>query len=227
MIFGECKLGTKEEVCVNNLIDDSQLGRLTISWTQGYQKDASGQPILDENGLMTYNALYAYGGRSFSIVDPKTKAIIWDSGSEFERKVTELFPENFNSNHEEIGIDNRSDNKGPEPEGVTLGKVGQKTFAFIGLERVGGIMVYDISNPKAPIFVQYFNDRSFKQEPLLDSAGQPVVDKDGVQIMREKSDLGPEGLVFISAKDSPNGKPLLVVGNEVSGTTTVYQIKTM
>ena len=227
VIFGECKLGTKEEVCVNNLIDDSQLGRLTISWTQGYQKDASGQPILDENGLMTYNALYAYGGRSFSIVDPKTKAIIWDSGSEFERKVTELFPENFNSNHEEIGIDNRSDNKGPEPEGVTLGKVGQKTFAFIGLERVGGIMVYDISNPKAPIFVQYFNDRSFKQEPLLDSAGQPVVDKDGVQIMREKSDLGPEGLVFISAKDSPNGKPLLVVGNEVSGTTTVYQIKTM
>jgi len=176
---------------------------------------------------MTYNALYAYGGRSFSIVDSKTKAIIWDSGNEFERKVAELFPENFNSNHEEIGMDNRSDNKGPEPEGVTLGKIGQKTFAFIGLERVGGIMVYDISNPKAPKFVQYFNDRSFKQEPLLNSASQPVVDKDGIQIMREKSDLGPEGLVFIAAKDSPNGKPLLVVGNEVSGTTTVYQIKVM
>ena len=226
-IFGECRLGTKEEVCVNNLIDDSQLGRLTISWTQGYQKDANGQPALDENGLMTYNALYAYGGRSFSIVDPKTKAIIWDSGSEFERKVAELFPDNFNSNHEELGLDNRSDNKGPEPEGVTLGQIGQKTFAFIGLERVGGIMVYDITNPKAPLFVQYFNDRRFKQEPVSNSAGQPVLDQDGAQIMREKSDLGPEGLVFIAAKDSPNGKPLLVVGNEVSGTTTVYQIKTM
>ena len=88
-------------------------------------------------------------------------------------------------------------------------------------------MVYDITNPKAPLFVQYFNDRRFKQEPVSNSAGQPVLDQDGAQIMREKSDLGPEGLVFIAAKDSPNGKPLLVVGNEVSGTTTVYQIKTM
>ncbi|WP_180024220.1 hypothetical protein [Acinetobacter sp. YH1901134] len=37
--------------------------------------------------------------------------------------------------------------------------------------------------------------------------------------------VGPEGLIFIAAKDSPNAQPLLVVGNEVNGSTAVYQIK--
>jgi hypothetical protein len=82
------------------------------------------------------------------------------------------------------------------------------TCAFIGLERVGGVMVYDITNPFAPFFVDYVNFRDFATDVESPEAG----------------DLGPEGLVFIEAKDSPNGKPLLVVGNEVSGTTTVFEI---
>src|SRR5690606_37160828 len=84
-------------------------------------------------------------------------------------------------------------------------------FAFIGLERVGGIMVYDESTPASPSFVQYINSRDFKattEQIEMDQAG----------------DLGPEGLVFIPAKDSPNAKPLLVVGHEVSGSTTIYQV---
>ena len=43
--------------------------------------------------------------------------------------------------------------------------------------------------------------------------------------MIKQGDVGPEGLIFIAAKDSPNAQPLLVVGNEVSGSTAVYQIK--
>ena len=203
-----CQNAPQVETCLSELIGDTQLGRLTISWTQGYKKDAlTGLPLLDEKGLMTYDKLYAYGGRSFSIIDPISKKIVWDSGKEFEAKVAEMMPQYFNSNHEEAKFDDRSDNKGPEPEGVALGKIGNKTFAFIGLERQSGIMVYDISQPKKGQFVQYFNDRKMTEAP------------------NKQGDLGPEGLIFIAAKDSPNGQPLLVVGNEVSGSTAIYQVK--
>ena len=203
-----CKNAPQVETCLSELIGDTQLGRLTMSWTQGYKKDAlTGLPLLDENGLMTYDKLYAYGGRSFSIIDPVSEKIVWDSGKEFEAKVAQMMPQYFNSNHEEAKFDDRSDNKGPEPEGVALGKIGNKTFAFIGLERQSGIMVYDISQPKKGQFVQYFNDRKM------------------TEAANKQGDLGPEGLIFIAAKDSPNGQPLLVVGNEVSGSTAIYQVK--
>ncbi|MDO5513411.1 MAG: alkaline phosphatase, partial [Corynebacterium sp.] len=111
--------------------------------------------------------------------------------------------ENFNSNHTEANFEGRSDDKGPEPEGVALGVINDRTYAFIGLERIGGVMVYDVTTPSAAQFVTYVNNRDFS-----DNSG----------------DLGAEGLVFIPAADSPNEKNLLVVGNEVSGTTTVFEI---
>lgn len=207
-VFGVCKTTAVTEICADNLIKDSQLGRLTISWTQGFKKDSlTGQPILNADGKLVYDKLYAYGGRSFSIVDPVTKSIVWDSGSEFEHKIASLFPQQFNSNHESFKFDDRSDKKGPEPEGLAIGKMGKKTYAFVGLERASGIMVYDISKPSKAEFVQYFNQRDITQMDI-----------------KQQGDLGPEGLIFIAAKDSPNGKPLLAVGNEVSGTTAVYQI---
>ncbi len=186
--------------------DDAQLGRLNIAWNMGYQTNVDGSPKLDANGLLTYDKLYAYGARSFSIWNTQGQ-LVWDSGSEFEKKTAELFPDYFNSDHEAIAFDDRSDNKGPEPEGITVGTIGQKTFAFIGLERMSGIMVYDISTPNKPKFIEYFTTRNFTETETA-----------------KQGDLGPEGLIFIAAKDSPNGKPLLVVGNEVSGSTAVYQV---
>lgn len=185
---------------------DPNLGRLNIAWNMGYQTNADGSPKLDANGLLTYDKLYAYGARSFSIWNTQGQ-LVWDSGSEFEKKTAELFPAYFNSDHEEAAFDDRSDNKGPEPEGIAVGAIGKKTFAFIGLERMSGIMVYDISTPNQPKFIEYFSTRNFAE---ADTAKQ--------------GDLGPEGLIFIAAKDAPNGKPLLVVGNEVSGSTAIYQI---
>lgn len=186
--------------------DDAQLGRLNIAWNMGYQTNVDGSPKLDANGLLTYDKLYAYGARSFSIWNTQGQ-LVWDSGSEFEKKTAELFPDYFNSDHEAVAFDDRSDNKGPEPEGITVGSIGQKTFAFIGLERMSGIMVYDISTPNKPKFIEYFTTRNFTETETA-----------------KQGDLGPEGLIFIAAKDSPNGKPLLVVGNEVSGSTAVYQV---
>lgn len=185
---------------------DEQLGRLKIMWNMGYKVDANGQAIKDVAGNLVYDKLYSFGARSFSIWDAKGQQV-WDSANMLEKHVAEALPEFFNSNHEESKFDDRSDDKGPEPEGLALGKIGSKTFAFVGLERVGGVMVYDISQPTAPSFVQYINQRNFKAASLKDAG-----------------DLGPEGLHFVAAKDSPNQKPLLIVGNEVSGTTTIYQI---
>ena len=185
---------------------DGNLGRLNIAWNMGYQTNADGSPKLDANGRLIYDKLYAYGARSFSIWNTQGQ-LVWDSGSEFEKKISELFPNYFNTDHEAVSLDDRSDNKGPEPEGITLGTIGAKTFAFIGLERMSGVMVYDITTPMQHKFVEYFTTRNFVE---TDSA--------------KHGELGPEGLIFIAAKDSPNGKPLLVVGNEVSGSTAIYQV---
>ncbi|RYD79677.1 MAG: hypothetical protein EOP84_12740 [Verrucomicrobiaceae bacterium] len=114
----------------------------------------------------------------------------------------------FNASNTNNEFDNRSDDKGPEPEGVVAGKAFGRTYAFIGLERVGGVMVYDVTEPTAPEFVQYANFRDYTQATGTAGAG----------------DLGPDGLLFIASEHSPNGKPLLVISNEVSGTTTIYEI---
>jgi len=118
-------------------------------------------------------------------------------------------PDNFNASNTGSSFDNRSDDKGPEPEGVVLGEAFGATLAFIGLERIGGVMIYDVGDPTTPVFQDYVNNRNFDADPESPEAG----------------DLGPEGLVFIHASDSPNGEPLLVVANEISGTTTIYQVQ--
>ncbi|NES21769.1 MAG: calcium-binding protein, partial [Symploca sp. SIO3E6] len=155
-----------------------------------------------------FDQLFTYGGRSFSIFDASGN-LVFDSGNDFERITAELLPANFNSDNDENTFDTRSDAKGPEPEAVAVGVIDGRTFAFIGLERVGGIMVYDVSNPTNPLFVQYINNRDFAGDPAAGTAG----------------DLGPEGIVFISAADSPTGSALLAVANEVSGTTTLFDIE--
>ena len=110
----------------------------------------------------------------------------------------------------------RSRSKGPEPEGLVLGTIGQKTYAFVGLERIGGIMVYDITQPESSKHVGYFNNRQFDVPATLgDGTANP-----------EAGDSGIEGLIFVPAEKSPTSTNLIVVGNETSGTTTVWEVLT-
>lgn len=178
-----------DALCGGPCSADAALGRLNVTTTLG-------------NGANGYTALYAFGARSFSVRDAQG-ALVWDSGDEFEQRTQALPNVPFNAGHvgEDTELDNRSDNKGPEPEGVAVARFGDKTFAFIALERVGGVMVYDVSTPSAPAFVSYFNGRE-----------------------QGSGDRGPEGLAIVPAADSPSGEPLLIVGNEVSGTTVVHRI---
>jgi DNA-binding beta-propeller fold protein YncE len=213
--------------------DDDVLGRLTITWTMGYQTNPDGSPVMydasgvqdDDGTWLMYDTVYAFGARSVSIWDEDGN-LVWDSGDQMEQYLASdecmagsarniPCKDYFNSNHSAgNSIDNRSDNKGPEPEGVAVGVLGEKTYAFVGLERMGGVMVYDVTDPANSFFVDYLNTR----ENWVDSPGT---------VLATVGDLGIEGITFIAADDSPNGEALLLIGNEVSGTTSVFQINQM
>ncbi|MFN6246947.1 choice-of-anchor I family protein [Microcystis sp.] len=170
------------------------LGRLDVSSIDGL------------NGQGQYSQLFAYGGRSFSIWNVTNGlSQVFDSGDDFEQilatfSATPLTPSIFNSDGTPSSFDSRSDNRGPEPEGLALGTVGNRLYSFVGIERAGGFMVYDITNPSNPLFTNYINDSQL-------------------------GDISPEGLLFIPAADSPNGTPLLIVANEVSRNVAIYSVE--
>ncbi|MCS6970271.1 MAG: choice-of-anchor I family protein [Planctomycetes bacterium] len=175
---------------------DSNWGRLRISRFDG-----------DTDGNGRIDVPHAFGARSFSVW-AANGTLVWDSGDQFERFFATYLPTFFNVSNSNNTFDNRSPAKGPEPEGVVVGEIAGRRYAFIGLERSGGVMMYDITAPEAPVFTTYFTGRLFHQTPGSDSGG----------------DLAPEGLLFIAAEHSPTGRPLLVVGNEVSGTVAIHEI---
>ena len=163
-----------------NLQDDDELGRLKVTLLNG-----------DTDGDGDYDELYAYGGRSFSIWD-ESGALVFDSGNDIALITAARLGAEFN------GGDGRSDDKGAEPESVETGVIDGTPYLFLGLERTNGVMVYDLSDPTAPSFVQY---------------------------IRPTEDVSPEGLKFVPADKSPiDGVPLLLVSHEVSDTFTVYHL---
>nr|WP_304503682.1 choice-of-anchor I family protein [Corynebacterium lemuris] len=189
---------------IEHLQSDEGAGRLNVTTAEGLSEDGS-----------CHTQLYSYGSRSFSVIDTEGR-LVFNSGDDFEQILAKAVPEYFNSNHSESNFEGRSDDKGPEPEGLALGEIDGRTYAFVGLERIGGIMVYDITDPAHSKFVTYVNNRDF----AISMEDSTDIDAD----LPQAGDLGPEGLAFIPAADSPNRKNLLVVGNEVSGTTTIFQI---
>lgn len=187
--------GTPEEI--EELQKNENLGRLNVTTAFPATKDDEGN----------YTSLFSYGGRSFSILDADGN-LVFDSGDQLEQITAEQLPDYFNSTDDETDPDNRSDDKGPEPEHVVVGKIYGHRIAFVGIERISGIMAFDVSNPSNPTFLAYVNNRDFEADPESPEAG----------------DLGTEGLLFIPARRSPNGFPLIVASHEISGSTTVFQI---
>ena len=176
--------------------DDDDIGRLKVSTVKG-----------DTNDDGQYESLYAYGARSFTIWD-SNGLVVFDSGDDIGRITASVHGEAFNNNEDENEGDTRSDDKGAEPEALTIGTIDERTFAFIGLERMGGIMVYDITNPYDVQFEDYFYNRG-------------VIE--GADIT---GDLAPEGMVFVTAEQSATNEALLIVGNEISGSIAVWEITT-
>jgi YVTN family beta-propeller protein len=132
---------------------DAFLGRLNVTTTLG-----------DADGDGDFDALYSLGARSFSIWNATTGAQVYDSKNELDIKAKELA----------VYDDARSDDKSVEPEVITIGRVGSKKIAIVGMERVDAFAIYDITVGTSPVFVKMF-----------------------------KTGDAPEGIIFIPASKSP------------------------
>lgn len=191
-----------------DLQDNRNLGRLKVSRFFpseffGGPPPGNGDPPAG-NPLLKYSRLASFGARSFSIWNAAGE-LVWDSGDLVARNVLQrvgddnwVFGPVIGTRYTEgdAGIDDRSDDKGTEPEAIATGIVKGRTLVFLGLERAGGIMMFDVTNPESPVFLQWQQTR----------------------------DVSPEGLAFIPADRSPTGRPLLMAAHEGSGTTVVFEI---
>lgn len=181
----------------NDLRLDHLLGRTVVTKASG-----------DLDGDGDYDQIHLLGARSFTIWDD-LGTLVWDSGDQLERITRDhpFFGQMFNANNSTSTVaKNRSDDKGPEPEGVVTAVINNRVYAFIALERIGGVMVYDVSNPLEPKYVTYANNRAFPAANATD-------------------DRGSEGIIFISDKESPNGQPLVLLANETSNSVSIFQVK--
>ena len=170
----------------SELLKPENLGRLKTTTAMG---DVDNDGDVDQ--------IYAYGGRSFSIWDTHGN-LVFDSGNEFENIIAQKNPEIFNADGSAAKVDERSDDKGLEPEAITTGVIDGKTYVFIGMERNNVIFVYNISDVDNVIIAGY---------------AEPLAIHNSV-----------EGLEFISAENSPTGAPLLIAAYEMTGSIVVYEI---
>ena len=168
------------------------LGRLRVTNVNG-----------NTDGDSDFENINMLGARSFSIFNADTKSIVYDSGDDFERYLSTNYSSIFNADNGSNTPKNRSRSKGPEPEGVTLGEINGQTFAFITIERTGGVMVYNITNPNNPTFTDYKNSRT------TSAYG---------------GDNGPEGITYISPENTTTGKGYVIIANEISGTLAMYEV---
>ena len=202
--------GKKLDVDANHplagaLKDNKQLARLKV--------------IKPQETLAADQKVQAFGSRSFSIWD-ESGELVFDSGDDFARIVLEQDPANFNStNDNNQSGDDRSDDKGVEPEAIEVAEINGKQYAFIGLERQGGIMVYDVTQPKNASFISYLNNRDFTQ-PVCTKVDEDG-DCDNETYNSKAGDLGPESIKYFTR----SGNHFIAVGNEVSGSTSVYRVE--
>ena len=197
---------------------DAVAGRLKV--TPFTPASVAGAPV---NASTSITAGYSYGARSFSVwqasnvegVFPMTR--VYDSGSSIEQYLSTNRAASFNADWNTTtglvnAVDSRSSSKGPEPEGLAVGRAYGRMWMVLGLERDGGLMLYDVTDPTFPIFKSYINT-SNPAGNLLQSTKKTAA----------AGDVSPEGILIVSDKESPTGKAMVIVSYELSGTVGIYQ----
>ena len=165
---------------------------------------------------------YLYGGRTMTIfrVDDSGLEEVFTTADDAERITYSYLPEYYNASNDNAVLDDRSGKKGPEAEAVTVGEVNGRIYAFLALERTGGIMVYDVTEPENSKYVNYINTRDFTSIV----SGSEIYEDGALDKWVTGGDVAPEGLAFVSAEDSPSEEALLIAAFEVSGTVAVYTL---
>lgn len=162
----------------------------------------------DTNGDADFDEIYVYGGRGFSVWD-ENGALLYNSGNLLEKIIANnpSFVSLFNLNNDNSApvAKDRSDDKGPEIEGVTVANIDGDNILFASAERMGGVFLFNIDNPVSPRYIGYYNNRT---------------------IGPNGPDRGAEGIIYIPASASPNGNDLVILANEVSSTLSIFQINT-
>jgi hypothetical protein len=166
----------------------------------------------DDDG--EFEELYTFGARSFSVwqVADDGLDLVFRQRQRLRADLRRTVP----------GRTPELDRERPQTESVELGRVGDRTFAFVGIERCSGVFVYDVTTPTAPEYIQTVVNRDFSVEfddMAADAEADPEDDDPG-----RAGDWAPEGIEFVAAADSPTGTPLLAVGYEVSGTVAVFEV---
>ena len=182
-----------------NILKSNQfLGRINVTRASG---DTDNDGDIDD--------IHVFGTRSFSIWNAQTGALVFDSKDLIEQ-ITASHPTlsglfNASNSAGAATAKNRSDDKGPEPEGVATAVINGNHYLFVSLERVGGVMMFNVDIPSAPVYVGYYNNRS---------------------VATNGPDRGAEGIIVIKKEDSPTGKDIVILANEVSSTLSIFEVNT-
>ena len=187
-----------------SLSGNAALGRAKVNPTIG---DKDGDGDIDTIHLRGSNSMTMY----------RNGIVIWDSGDLLDRIQTQAFGvANINGAHSLssdkstmnfVGQD-RSDDKGAEPEGVTTGMVGDRRIAVLVLERMSALVIFDITQPRTPVFQEWIQMLPAKATPAKDVKY-----------------WSPEGVIFVPAEKSPSGKALIITSYELSGSISIHQIE--
>ena len=229
-----CLLGGTSTTTLES--EDSKISSIYDSTDTGITavKDAVGSLVVTPFAPATARAIavtgstkvktaYSFGSRSFSVWRPAnvegvdTMDQVWDSGDLLETLTAQLNPNGYNSdwnttNGGPNALESRSTKKGPEVEGVAVGSAYGSQWIVVGMERDGGLALFNGDDPLKPVFVDYIN----------------TANRDGNIISGKATatagDVSPEGIMFVSPEDSPTGSALIIASYELSGTVGIYEI---
>ena len=182
---------------------NAELGRAKVNPNAG-----------DRDGDGDFDTIHLRGSRSMTMY--RNGVPLWDSGKLLEEiQISAFGVANINGSHAlsadkstvNYTAQDRSDDKGAEPEGVAVGMVGSARVAILGLERMSALVVFDISSPRSPTLIKWIQ--------MLATTPTPAA---------QATAWSPEGVIFVPADKSPNGKALFITSYELSGSMTVHQI---